>query len=201
MQVVVVFALGIVAAFVGFFVVSNVQDSLENLSIYRKDRSVHYEATAARSASGSEAVPNVVYPGATTVSVLRELPNTSRFQELFNRAAGESLFSASGLYTFFIPTDSVFETAADALKAGLDSLSDEEARRLVAYHIVPEKMIQVGVPKFGWIQTLSGDMLNFELRKRGGTAGNARILAAYIVDNGIVYIVDQILLPPEKVSY
>ena len=188
---------GIAAVFTGVFTVSTVRDSLNDIAFHRTERGARFD-TALFPEAHEEPMRNLVYPGQTTATILNKIPNTSHFRSLYEKASGIQFFEPDTLYTFFIPTDNAFEKLHQSLQAELASLSDADINRLVAYHIIHGKMVAVGGQKSGWVQTRSGDMLNLELQKNGGAVANAHLTAAYRVDNGIVYVVDHVLLPPEK---
>lgn len=136
--------------------------------------------------------------GETIVSTLTSLSNTARFRELFIDAQGPSFLVEPTLYTLFVPTDEAFSKLPYHEQVTLNTMNDEELKRFVTYHLVPQKMVAVGGQKAGVVTAISRDVLNFELRDNGGSVGNAQVVAIYHVDNGVVYVIDQVLLPPQK---
>ena len=71
-------------------------------------------------------------------------------------------------------------------------------KRLVEYHIVSGKSIDVNVQTSGTTQALSKDTLNFSVREGDKSAriNSSVALQAYKASNGIVYLIDQVLIPP-----
>jgi len=200
---------GIVGVFLGLFVISGLQSGLENFSgsLYPKYTYESYKAQ--RNAQNSQGlvlgesveVRTFSYPNEDIRSVLGTIPNTSRFQSLFTEAGGGKLFAEPTLYTLFVSTDAAFSELTYEFQVRVNTMTDEEVERYVAYHVVPQKMVAVdGGIKAGTVTAVSRDALNFELRKGGGTVGNAHVVATYNVKNGIIYVIDGVLLPPEKRS-
>lgn len=146
-------------------------------------------------------VKEFFFPNDNITSMLEDLPNVSRFQEFFNTAHGTALLAEPTLYTLFVPTDEAFRSLAYPQQVEVNTMTEAQVERFIQYHLVPQKIVAVdGGVKAGTIAAVSRDMLNFELRKKGGTVGNANVVATYHVENGIVYVIDGVLLPPFKGS-
>jgi len=84
-------------------------------------------------------------------------------------------------------------------RGAISKMSAAAAKRLIEYHIVSGREIDPSTEVSGSIQALSGDMLNFSL----GTGNiplvnSAIIVAAYRAQNGIVYLIDNVLIPPSS---
>lgn len=136
-------------------------------------------------------------PEQTVATTLKEIPGVSRFQGFFNSVEGERFLTEPMLYTLFVPTDDAFDGLAHPQRVTLNTMNDDESQRFVMHHIVPQKMVAVTSSlKAGTVTALSRDVLNFELRKNGGTVGNAAVVATYNVGDGIIYVIDGVLFPP-----
>lgn len=159
---------------------------------------VEQTATATKGLVAGASVTAQTATGETIVSTLSDLSNAKRFRELFLDAKGSSFLIEPTLYTLFVPTDEAFARLPYQEQVALNIMNDEELKRFVTYHLVPQKMVAVGGQKAGVVTAISRDVLNFELRDNGGSVGNAQVVAIYHVDNGIVYVIDQVLLPPQK---
>lgn len=107
--------------------------------------------------------------------------------------------SNAGPFTVFAPTNAAF----DKLPAGtLESLTKpenkEQLRTILEYHVyvgvLTENIIQDGMT----LNQVSLD--NVRLNKKEGkiTVNGANVLGSARGSNGIVYIIDAVLLPPEK---
>jgi uncharacterized surface protein with fasciclin (FAS1) repeats len=107
--------------------------------------------------------------------------------------------SNAGPFTVFAPTNEAF----DKLPAGtvenlLKPESKDALRNILEYHVY------VGVIKEDYVQdgmTLNQVNLdNVTLNKKDGkiTVNGANVLGVVKASNGVVYVIDAVLLPPEK---
>jgi len=98
-----------------------------------------------------------------------------------------------GPFTVFAPTDEAF---AKIPKADLDALLKDKAKltAVLTYHVVPGKVMAKDV-KAGKVKTVQGSELT--LGTTGGvTVDGAKVIKADIVaDNGVIHVVDSVLLP------
>jgi len=103
-----------------------------------------------------------------------------------------------GPFTVFAPTDAAFAK----LPAGtIDSLLlPENKQKLVAiltYHVVPGTVTAADVVKVTEATTVNGAMLPVTVS--GGTVmvGDAKVVAADVMaTNGVIHVIDTVLLPP-----
>ncbi len=104
-----------------------------------------------------------------------------------------------GPYTVFAPTDAAFA----ALPAGtLDNLLKPENKqqlvKLLAYHVVPGQITSSQITS-GQVKTVEGTPITIKVEDTGKTitVNGAKVTQADIpANNGIVHIVDQVILPP-----
>ncbi len=72
-----------------------------------------------------------------------------------------------------------------------------QKKRMVQYSVVSGRALNVNVQDSGSVKALSGDLLNFNVGSTGLVQVNSSYaLAAYKATNGIVYVINQPLLPP-----
>jgi uncharacterized surface protein with fasciclin (FAS1) repeats len=114
------------------------------------------------------------------------------------QAAGlTSNLSAQGPYTVFAPTDEAFK----ALPTGtVDSLLKPENKtklvQLLSYHVVPGRITSTQL-KSGNVKTVEGNNVAVSVSSAGVTVNKAKVVQADIpASNGIVHIVDKVILPP-----
>lgn len=204
MQFLGVVGLAIVAVFLGTFLVSSLGESFKSFSesfpvnrgypygVSERSRTVDLRAQVA-----GATVAGPFEDAESITSILRSLPNVSRFETMFNESDGASYMGAGQLYTLFVPTDAAFQKLPYDEQVALNTMSSAEQVRLVTYHLVPQKMVAVGGQKAGTVTAISRDVLNFALFEEGrGYVGNANVVAVHQASNGIVYVVDSVLLPP-----
>ncbi len=97
---------------------------------------------------------------------------------------------AGGPFTVFAPSDSAFDNA----KATLDAISKKDAgmMNLLSYHMVDAKNL-LNMTEINSAKTMQGDSLAVDLNM--GLVGGANVLKSERYANGIVYVIDQVLVP------
>jgi uncharacterized surface protein with fasciclin (FAS1) repeats len=75
------------------------------------------------------------YKTSTISYILANGSNTSFFETAIREASLDSIFSGTGPFTVFVPTDDAFNLSGISL-AELNNYTPEEARKLVLYHTV-----------------------------------------------------------------
>lgn len=125
-----------------------------------------------------------------------------QFQTLIRavQAAGLSeQLAAPGPYTIFAPTDAAFsalpKTTLDQL---LQPANKQQLVRLLAYHVIPGGTTSQQLTS-GQVKTIEGSPVQITVDRASNsiTVNNAKVTQPDIpASNGIVHIVDQVLLPP-----
>lgn len=116
------------------------------------------------------------------------------------QAAGlEQNLSGQGPYTVFAPTDEAFKALP---KGTVDSLLKPENKqklvKLLGYHVVPGRVTSTQL-KSGNVKTVEGESLKVSVNTgaSGVTVNGAKVTQADIpASNGVVHVVDKVLLPP-----
>ncbi|MEH1966725.1 fasciclin domain-containing protein [Nostoc sp.] len=164
-------------------------------------------------------VPPVAQTPITTVPPVTPTPNstiaTENLAELAKSAASQGQFktliravqaaglteqlTAPGPYTVFAPTDAAFSALP---KATLDQLlqpaNKQQLVRLLAYHAIPGGITSQQLTS-GQVKTVEGSPVKITVDRASNsiTVNNAKVTQPDIpASNGIVHIVDQVLLPP-----
>ncbi|MBD2559897.1 MULTISPECIES: fasciclin domain-containing protein [Nostoc] len=164
-------------------------------------------------------VPPVAQTPITTVPPVTPTPNsttaTQNLAELAKSAASQGQFKtliqavqaaglteqlvAPGPYTVFAPTDAAFSALS---KATLDQLlqpaNKQQLIRLLAYHVIPGGITSQQLTS-GQVKTVEGNPVKITVDRASNsiTVNNAKVAQPDIpASNGIVHVVDQVLLPP-----
>jgi transforming growth factor-beta-induced protein len=107
---------------------------------------------------------------------------------------GQGLMGFEGLsggpFTVFAPSDAAFDNA----KASLATIGKKEAgmMNLLSYHIVDAKSL-LNRTDTNSAKTMLGDSLAIDANM--GLVGGANILKSERYNNGIIYVIDQVLVP------
>lgn len=136
--------------------------------------------------------------GNQTIAVILE--NNSNFSMFLNAtliAGMAGTLDGPGPLTAFVPTNSAF----DALPPGtLDNLLGNRTAlvRLLNFHLAPGTLSIANVTTQALVKTLNGDPLQVNIRPGGavGIDGANLTLLDIPASNGMVHIVDGVLIPP-----
>lgn len=96
----------------------------------------------------------------------------------------------SGPYTVFAPSDEAFASA----KASVDSIGKKQGGmlNLLSYHVVDAEGL-LNMTESSSIKSMLGDSLAVDVNQ--SLVGGAYVLRSERYDNGIVYVIDQVLVP------
>ena len=132
---------------------------------------------------------------ANVVSIAESISGASTFGSWLTSTGVASQITGKGPYTIFVPTDK----AVSALKAGtFNNLSVAEQKRFVQYHIISGRALDIDAMQSGTIVALSKDALNFSNTNNIPMVNSAITVTQYKGSNGIVYVINAVLVPPEK---
>jgi uncharacterized surface protein with fasciclin (FAS1) repeats len=117
-----------------------------------------------------------------------------------NSAGLVKTLKGSGPFTVFAPTDEAFAK----LPAGTvdDLLKPENKAKLTAiltYHVVPGAVTSQQVTKLSEAKTVNGSMLKISVRNGQVMINDADVMKPDIeASNGVIHVIDNVLLPPAK---
>jgi uncharacterized surface protein with fasciclin (FAS1) repeats len=135
-------------------------------------------------------------PAPTTVAgTIAGSPQLTTLNKLVNDSGLAATLQGPGPYTVFAPTDEAFKAVPAATLASLGS-DKERLKAVLMYHVVPGKVMAADV-KNGPAKTSQG--ANVALARSGTfvTVDDAVVTAADMsATNGVVHLVDRVLLPP-----
>jgi uncharacterized surface protein with fasciclin (FAS1) repeats len=97
---------------------------------------------------------------------------------------------AAGPFTVFAPSDEAFSSA----KSSIDAISkrDSGMQNLLSYHVVDAQGL-LDITASNSMKTMLGDSLAVDTNL--SLVGGANVIGSERYDNGIVYIIDQVLVP------
>ena len=112
---------------------------------------------------------------------------------------GEAL-SGEGPFTVFAPTDDAFIALAAALDATAeDLLALEGLADILLYHVVGAQVLSTDLADGATATTLNGADVTVTINDDGIFINDAQVILADITaDNGVVHVIDAVLLPPTE---
>jgi uncharacterized surface protein with fasciclin (FAS1) repeats len=114
------------------------------------------------------------------------------------KAAGlAETLKGPGPFTVFAPTDEAFaKIPAETLDDLLKPQNKAKLRSILTYHVVPGKIMASDVVKLDAANTVQGSSLAIKTSNGGVMINNARVIKADVeADNGVIHVVDTVLLP------
>lgn len=111
----------------------------------------------------------------------------------------------SQTYTVFAPTNEAFASLLSALGVTLNDLTAETLTPILLYHVV-DGYVPASAVTAGYVPTLStafGKNVSLQVSTTGGVKLNntVNVIATDVVaTNGIIHVIDQVLLPPTVVE-
>lgn len=104
-----------------------------------------------------------------------------------------------GPLTVFAPTDEAFAALPDGT---LDSLllpeNKETLKGILLYHVVAGKVMSADLSGTVNAETLQGESIEIVASSSGVTVNGANVTAADVAaSNGVIHVIDAVLLPPE----
>ena len=133
----------------------------------------------------------------SVADTLARTPSLSTLSGLVDKAGLGDALKGAGPFTVFAPTNEAF--AALPAKT-MEELGKDPAKlqAVLKFHVVPAQLLSADV-KNGPVKSLQG--ANLALSKAGSfvTVEDAVVVTADVkASNGVVHIVDSVLLPPAK---
>lgn len=134
---------------------------------------------------------------ATVADAAARNPQLSTLNKLIGDAGLADTLKGPGPYTVFAPSDEAFKAVPPATLAEL-SKDKAKLKEVLSYHVLPGKVAAADV-KNGNAKTVQG--ANVALAKAGSyvTVEEAMVTQADVpAGNGVVHVIDRVLLPPKK---
>jgi transforming growth factor-beta-induced protein len=152
----------------------------------------------------------VLLPPEDIVSVATAAGNFTTLLAALEETGLDLVLSAPGSFTVFAPTDDAFDALLTALGiTAQDLLENPELENILLYHVLSgiaysydllsEFENTNGLPFI--IETLNGSVIEFSLTENGVVInGVALVISTNILaNNGVIHVLDTVLLPPEDV--
>jgi uncharacterized surface protein with fasciclin (FAS1) repeats len=153
-------------------------------------------------ASPSPGVQGSPAPGAQTtaenvVNLIENNPSLRTLASVIDEADLNDTLEQGGPYTIFAPSDQAFASLPAATRERL--LQDENRqllRQILTYHVVPGNLAANQLQS-GQVQTQAGNSVNVQVDGQQVRVNEARVIQPDLqAGNGVVHIVDRIILPP-----
>jgi transforming growth factor-beta-induced protein len=136
----------------------------------------------------------ILPPSVVDIALANE--NFTTLVEAVVKAGLVDALSSAGPFTIFAPTNDAFDALFDQLGiSGVDDLTAEQLAPILTYHVVPGNIVSTDLSN-GQVGTLNeGSSLTVDL-SNGVMINESKVIAADIQGtNGVIHVIDQVLLP------
>jgi len=127
----------------------------------------------------------------------------SNFGTLAEQAGLTGLLKSPGPFTVFAPNDAAFAALPpEATSRLMDPANQAELAKVLSYHVAAGRLAAADVKGLNAdVKSLTGQSLVVDGQAAAPTVNGANIVQPDIqADNGIVHVIDKVLLPPTPVQ-
>jgi len=133
----------------------------------------------------------------TVVNVIVDSPVHNTLETAVIAADLVETLNGPGPFTVFAPTDSAFDNLPDGV---LDALLNDPQGALtdiLLYHVLGAQVLSTDLMDGQTAETLNGDDITVTIDNNGVRINDAFVTTADIItDNGVVHVIDAVLIPP-----
>jgi uncharacterized surface protein with fasciclin (FAS1) repeats len=132
------------------------------------------------------------------VEIASTTPELSTLTQALQAADLVQALQAAGPFTVFAPDDAAFAALpAGELERLLQPENQAELQEVLQYHVVPGELFAADLSEGQTLTTLTGETLEVSL-SGGASVNGASVTQADIeAVNGVIHIIDAVLLPPQ----
>ncbi len=110
-----------------------------------------------------------------------------------------SALSAEGPFTVFAPTDDAFNALPEGTLDELLADPSGDLTNILLYHVVAAQAMSTDLSDGQTIETLLGSNITVTINNDGVFINDAKVVVANIeAKNGVVHVIDTVLLPPSE---
>lgn len=111
----------------------------------------------------------------------------------------EATLRDGGPYTVFAPTDEAFaKLPAGTVESLLEPQNKDKLKAILTYHVVPGAVMSTEAVKLKSAKTVNGKELMLDASSGSLKVGSGKVAKADIAaSNGVIHVVDTVLLPSE----
>ena len=115
---------------------------------------------------------------------------------LVGQAGLADTLASGGTFTVFAPTDAAFEKVPQETLSAL-AADPQQLKAVLLYHVAKGELRARKVVKRKSIKTLNGARVKVRVKRRAVKVNNARVVKANVgASNGVIHVIDRVLLPP-----
>ena len=132
-------------------------------------------------------------------TILRVNGSSHSLVAAVNAAKLNGTLNSAGPFTVFAPTDDAFKKLPNGTVATLLKDPEGKLKQILLYHVVSGNVMASDAMNLTYAKTVQGD--NITITTKNGTlmVNGAKVIIADIkASNGVIHVIDSVILPPEK---
>jgi transforming growth factor-beta-induced protein len=135
----------------------------------------------------------------TLLEVVRNDQNLSVLVGYAVQAGLQGALEGDAEFTVFAPTNEAFAAAEAALGADLGSVTGDTTllQQILTYHVVSGRLDPLPTDE---VESVEGSTLTLDGDARPRTVNGVEVAEAVPASNGVVYVIDEVLIPPTFVA-
>jgi uncharacterized surface protein with fasciclin (FAS1) repeats len=143
----------------------------------------------------------IAQAGSTPATIVDVAVTNGSFKTLvaaLDAAGLVATLKGAGPFTVFAPTDEAFaKLPAGTVESLLEPANREKLVAILTYHVVSGKVSSAQAAKLDAATSVQGAKLPIARSGKGLTVGGANVVIADVAaSNGVVHVIDSVLLPP-----
>ena len=137
--------------------------------------------------------------GQDIVALAQATPELSTLVDAVTAADLGATLQEPGPYTVFAPTNDAFSAVGqDTLDQLLAPAGKDQLTSVLTYHVVPGETLAADLQDGQRLETVQGEQLRVRIRGDEVRVGGATVTQPDVdAANGVVHVIDGVLLPPE----
>ncbi len=154
-------------------------------------------AKATQAAQVVSQAPEAPEATGTIVEVASSSPNFKTLVTAIQAADLSETLSGTGPFTVFAPTDKAFAALPQGTLEKLLLPANKEAlQKVLTYHVIPSAVESTAI-KPGSVKTVEGGNVSLKVTSGKVTVNKANVIQADVkASNGVIHVIDKVLLPP-----
>ncbi|MBK8346231.1 MAG: fasciclin domain-containing protein [Saprospiraceae bacterium] len=138
----------------------------------------------------------VLLPKTTVVDIINNSPDHFILSSVLELTGLDEVLNGEGPFTVFAPTDEAFEALPENVLTAI-ATDENLLTAVLTYHALGEKVLSSGLSNGQEITTVNGAKVKVTINGDGVFINDAKVTVAdIIVDNGVVHVINAVLLPP-----
>jgi uncharacterized surface protein with fasciclin (FAS1) repeats len=141
-------------------------------------------------------IDRILKPANESIENFLDKTEFSIFRSLLELASQRQNLESDGPFTLFAPTDDAFNSLSASVMNLLET-NDRILSKVLQYHMASGSFFESGIRMYSTLPTLEG---NIEISVQNSSVflndGTAIISFDNVVTNGVVHVIDKVLLPP-----